>query len=847
MSGADIITIIRDPKHTLGKRFSVRGDGSLSKESNVMVAFGVAEQRQVPDAGAMAELLREVAEDPHAAIINAYFPAIPVGERFVVLSEKEMEKRLKLKTREQRVGVHSIGYEGSTLKAVCRLKDNVRPSSWQLFDRDVDHQTPAQFGAAMGFDAWLAAMGNLLPGVDSAPMVRAGSSSARVLMNGEPVGAGNGHLWVQIADADDAERLKVALQVRAAELGMAWRKLNKHGKAGALTTIIDTSVLIPGRLVFCGKPTATGKLEVLDQTVAVMGGKSPLNTSAVLLPSDDVVRDVTRRAGVEMTVRKGKGNSLAVDAYDLSYGTEIEGEGGDVLTVRDALDCLDDGKLRCQTPFRESESVAGVLRQGSDGRPCLFDVGDGTTHWLNNEEWVTGDFDDENAKVLAKINAQIDAYALAGDAHDELLVVVRTLIADIPAEQRAQAQVDALIERLKKAGCDLAATEQALQPVVQREAVITVEKPAFEEYDVDFTQLKPVEFAVDGFIANGLTVLAGAPGVGKTSMIAPLAAAVAGLYDSDIEAVLRRRVVYVSESPEQVERILYGLLRHAPGARPGAEFKEWFKVVAARRLPPERLAGLIRALVKRHTVLFNGYPVAPLIILDTSNATLDLDNENDNSEVGKAIAAIKENLSSGACWLVAHTPKAMQRADVEDLSARGAGAFAGDANATAFVFEEKSIPDKRFMLLRKHRFEAEFLEMEFSTETHQEVVATPWGTEQTIKYRIGLPAPSHPEKRTAAKESAKVARDEEHLTRRMREIRGLIRDYLDMTDSDRQGKSKNMIEKAVRRQAQDVRTCISHMVEDGDLVVAGTGQGGGALYALPPEPSLSVSDEEGAQ
>jgi hypothetical protein len=369
----------------------------------------------------------------------------------------------------------------------------------------------------------------------------------------------------------------------------------------------------------------------------------------------------------------------------------------------------------------------------------------------------------------------------------------------------------------------------------------------FEEYDVDFTRLKPVEFAVDGFIANGLTVLAGAPGVGKTSMIAPLAAAVAGLFDCDIEVALRRRVVYVSESPEQVERILYGLLRHAPGARPGAEFKEWFKVVAARRLPPEKLAGLIRALLKRHTVLFNGYPVAPLIILDTSNATLDLDNENDNSEVGKAIAAIKENLSSGACWLVAHTPKAMQRADVEDLSARGAGAFAGDANATAFVFEEKSIPDKRFMLLRKHRFEAEFLEMEFSSATHQEVVATPWGTEQTIKYRIGLPEPSHPEKRIAARESAKVARDEAHLTQRMREIRGLIRGYLELIDPERQGKSKNAIEKAVRRQAQDVRTCIAHMVEDGDLVAAGGGRGGSVLYALPPEPSLSVSDEEGAQ
>lgn len=382
--------------------------------------------------------------------------------------------------------------------------------------------------------------------------------------------------------------------------------------------------------------------------------------------------------------------------------------------------------------------------------------------------------------------------------------------------------------------------------VVETPVGEATDKPLHEEYTLDLTRLKPVEYTVDGFLPNGLTVIAGAPGVGKTSMLAPLAATVAALFESSMAVALRRKVVYVCEAPEQVERILYGLHRHAPGARPAGEFMEWFKVIPARRHPHKRLGGLIRAWVKKHTVLFNGYPVAPLIVLDTSNATMDMESENDNAEAGRAIAAIKENLATGACWLVAHTPKALKRADADDLTARGAGAFEGDANATAVVFQEDDIPGKRFMATRKRRFEAEFTELEFSTEEHQATVPTPWGTEQSTTYRIGLPQPSHQGARLAAKETAKAARDEQHMSRRMNEIKALIVGYLEMSRAD-EGKSKNAIEKAVRRQAQDVRTCIAHMVEEGELVVVGSGRGGSALYALPPEPALVDPDLEDAQ
>lgn len=389
----DVITIIRDPRNALGKSYAVNEDGTIDKKATVAVSFGLAVQRHVPSAAAMADVLSEVSEDTHAALVNAAFKGIPVDEEFIILSEKELAKRLGLTGRPAQCGVHQLEYEGRNLKAVGRFLENVKPSSWQLLDRDVDEQTPGEFGQAMGFDAWLAKVDELLPGVAFAPRVRTGSSSARVLRDGHAIGAGNGHVWVQIRDAQDVKRLRLAIQVKAAQKGMAWRKLNKRGTAGVLTTIIDTSVLIPGRLVFCGRPTVGRGFEVLPQDLSVDIGSARVDTSKVQLPIDAVVRKVTGQLGSQLSVRND--GLFAVDTYDLSLATEIELEGGELIIVADAMERLTDSnkKLRCQTPFRASTSVAGVLgKSGNDGKVFLFDVGSGTTHWLCLADHTVNDF-----------------------------------------------------------------------------------------------------------------------------------------------------------------------------------------------------------------------------------------------------------------------------------------------------------------------------------------------------------------------------------------------------------------------------------------------------------------------
>lgn len=262
---------------------------------------------------------------------------------------------------------------------------------------------------------------------------------------------------------------------------------------------------------------------------------------------------------------------------------------------------------------------------------------------------------------------------------------------------------------------------------------------------------KPIEYVVDGFNATGITMIAGASGVGKTSVIAPLAAFVAGLWSvPNMHISLRRHIAYVTEDPSQIHRILSGLIRSESTAATPQKFDQWFHVITADRRTMERLKFSINNWRKKYSYTaseqFNNYIVEPLIVLDTTNATIDLANENDNSEVGKYISTIKQSIGSGSCWLIAHLTKLTASANkLDDLSPRGAGAFVGDSNATAFLVKDKKNPDKRFMLLGKRRFEVAFNVLEFNSITSSIVVDTAWGQQQEIIYRYGIPQPSDSE------------------------------------------------------------------------------------------------------
>lgn len=395
----DVITVVRDPINLLGKMFWVDDGGKIKKKSAVSVSYGIAVMHHIPSISTLRELIASVAEDPHAAIINAGFHGIEIGEEFAIASESWLKKKGIKRDENKPAAPEVITAYGKSLKTLGRFKENIYPSTWQLLDRDIDEHTPERFCIdAMPFEQWVSAVDKILPGLDGADLLVVQSSSARVFYDGAPVGKGNGHVWVQIKEPQDVSRTRLAIRVRAAESGLSWlkpkfsRETGEQIGSGMLTTIIDPSVWTPGRLVFCGKPVVgdellTVKAQDFKAINGWMGG--PIDTSLAEFEPNQV-SEITRKAGCEMKVSKEKNGQLRVTMSDLTLDTELERGNGSLITVRNALKLeeINSGrKMRCQTPFRESSSCAAFFSLGKQGKPFVFDSGDDTTHWLNDDDW----------------------------------------------------------------------------------------------------------------------------------------------------------------------------------------------------------------------------------------------------------------------------------------------------------------------------------------------------------------------------------------------------------------------------------------------------------------------------
>ena len=388
MDPSNVITVVRDPEHTLGKQFQLNPDGTVSKKSAVSLSFGLAIQHQVNTPKELVALLAEVSKDRHAAIINSGFNGLEIGEEFLFLSASEIEKRLDIpqSDRERQKGVHHIEHKGKTYKAVGRFKENVSPSSWLLLDRDIDEHTPAQF-VGLETPQWMAQLAKILPGVEQLTYVETPSTSSRVLNQGKPIGSGNSHVWIKVKDPDHIERVRGLVPVLAAQHDMTWPKprysRSETGKVvgKSLTTILDPSVWTSGRLVFDGEPTVGEGLTVMHlRPILHRGEHDTLDLSLVKRPDEAQLREIERKTGIAV---QADGGGVRITASDLTLDTEIESKNHGILSVRQIVERGITGKLRCQSPFRDSQSWAAFLSFNDDGIPFVFDSGTDVTHWLD--------------------------------------------------------------------------------------------------------------------------------------------------------------------------------------------------------------------------------------------------------------------------------------------------------------------------------------------------------------------------------------------------------------------------------------------------------------------------------
>jgi hypothetical protein len=280
----------------------------------------------------------------------------------------------------------------------------------------------------------------------------------------------------------------------------------------------------------------------------------------------------------------------------------------------------------------------------------------------------------------------------------------------------------------------------------QGDAPLAQDAPqGWPERSLTIGQIKPIRYMVKGFWAHSFMVLAGQPGIGKTTAIISLCMVMAGLQAKDCEltATKKRKTIIVTEDSDQVERTLTGYSRHY-----GIDSKalsQWFVIIDAKRSNVKDLLMLAHNVIN-HTI----DNVRPLLVLDTANATMDIDNENDNSEVGSFIAALKQTiyiqLDTPVC-IITHTNKTISKSD-SDATARGASAFTGDATLTGILFEDET--KTRYMRLVKTRYQPNFREIKFNSDVFADTVLDEDGDIQEQMVLLVVPAMSSEDDRRQA-------------------------------------------------------------------------------------------------
>jgi hypothetical protein len=271
------------------------------------------------------------------------------------------------------------------------------------------------------------------------------------------------------------------------------------------------------------------------------------------------------------------------------------------------------------------------------------------------------------------------------------------------------------------------------------------EVKGWPERTLSIGEIKPIRYMVKGFWAHSFMVLAGQPGIGKTTAVISLCMVMAGLKAKDCEltATKKRKTIIVTEDSDQVERTLTGYARHY-----GIDAKalsKWFVIIDAKRSNVKDLLMLAHNVIN-HTI----DNIRPLLVLDTANATMDIDNENDNSEVGGFIAALKQTiyiqLDTPVC-IITHTNKTISKSD-SDATARGASAFTGDATLTGVLFEDET--KTRYMRLVKTRYQPNFREIKFNSDIFADTVLDEDGDIQEQMVLLVVPAMSSEDDRRQA-------------------------------------------------------------------------------------------------
>ena len=335
-------------------------------------------------------------------------------------------------------------------------------------------------------------------------------------------------------------------------------------------------------------------------------------------------------------------------------------------------------------------------------------------------------------------------------------------------------------------------------------------------------QVNVFEYVYDDFMSTGVNVVAGAPGVGKTTLIVPMALATAHLcpHDYALKPAVRRNVIIITESVVQVQRVIYSLYSWGYTGMKVSDFDERVRVINAQRLDP-KIVSQVADEYKEWTVdneKADGsmHAALPLVIFDTANAVFDLENENDNAEVGRAMAYIKQSFSQFPIVIVSHTSKIAGMTESDFLSPRGASAWTGDAQGVYTVFKDGDHQDApRVLKAVKVRFPTAYPELTFDLVSNRENHKDVLGFDKEIWFSHSVARPLKQGERTQMKEDRKEQKEQEQWSR-------ICDDILELVRKD-PGKSRSYYERlpvaqgGVKASQERKERAVTSLLNDGSL------------------------------
>jgi len=204
--------------------------------------------------------------------------------------------------------------------------------------------------------------------------------------------------------------------------------------------------------------------------------------------------------------------------------------------------------------------------------------------------------------------------------------------------------------------------------------------------------------------------------------------------------------------------------------------RERLHIVNAVRLDAGYIASVGKTYREQFKRIVNDVEILPLVVFDTKSAIILMENENDNAEASKIMAALKQNFAGLPIWIIGHVSKGtIGKTDIPTLmsgGSRGAGAIDADANQTMFLIEEKG---KRYLVQGKKRFEPKWQELEIDSYTAQTTAFDEFGNPEVVTMRWGIATPPEMSRKESAKQAEEDAQKADEG-----ELRQSIRDAVEL-------------------------------------------------------------------